>query len=312
MAVIEAIKNNKALPEDFLNLIRSYPNSLIDISTKIEDHKQLTALLKEQRVVNAGMMNSIEKNKDATHIAGGHVLTRSATFPHNTIFYWRAKNNNRQSLSQHMGRINGPYATQAIVTEEVKRLRMEDIEFRERAIQQGLLGRPWRERFEILKKTEVYKPLSFVATKSRPNRTVTKKPRGFYQEGDKTNLVETRKSVYCGQDLRELEGRARGQLILDCFMEQYPDDYTGQNYKTMMRSEEFIKFRGTKREAPLRFGIDPNEASGKWAYVHIQTGDYTENCSIYAENGDIVKFSRTQPEVGTIQYKGDLLKIIKT
>lgn len=296
-AVTSALKTNSPLPADFIGLVASFPEALMDVSHRVDHHKQLT-----EAIENTGMMNHLSKDID-THprLVGGHSLSRSFPFPQNIIFYYREKNNNRHELHQHLGRVNGRRPPIIICTPEVRNLRTEDHSLKQLAIEDNVLNMPFQERREWVKDKEIRDPRNFPSPKSRGNRVVTLNP-SSYEKGEESKLVEKRYEIYArGTNLETLDkGKARGALIMECFQEQYSHIYNEtKNYKTMMSYDEFMKFRGTKREADYRLGIIPG-TEGKRAYIHEQLYEYTEGCSIYSEEGGIVEFTKKPTKRGTI------------
>ena len=295
--VTDALKTNSPLPRDFIAHVESFPSALIDVGTRVEHHKQLRDVIE-----NAGMMNSLSKDKD-THprIVGGHNFARSFPYQQNVTIYYRASNNNRHEMHQHLGRVNGRLIPIIICTPEVKKLRIDDYKFKQLALEDKVLERPYEERMEWVKDKEILSPRTFPSPKARHNRVITL-TLGSYEKGEESKLVERRYEVWAGGiDLRTLDkGKDRGLLIMECFRKQYSHIYDGtKTYKTMMNDNEFAKFRGTKRETDYRLGIIPG-TNGERAYIHEQLGEYTEGCSIISEEGAIVEFTKKPVNRGTI------------
>jgi hypothetical protein len=295
-AIINALKTNSPLPRDFIALVESFPSALIDVGTKLEHHKQLRDVIE-----NAGMMNSLSKDIN-THprLIGGHLNSRSYPYPQNVTFYYRASNDNRHEMHQHLGRVNGRAIPIIVCTPEVKKLRLEDHIFKQLALKDKVLEMPYEERMEWVKDKEILNPRTFTSPKARHNRVYKLNPES-YEKGEESKLVEKRHTVWAGGvDLRTLKGNERGLLIEKCFKEQYSHLYDeAKSYKTMMSEDEFRKFRGTKREADYRFGIIPG-TNGMRAYIHEQTDKYTEGCSIFSEEGKIIEFTKKPTKRGTI------------
>ena len=305
-AVRVAIEEEKPVPQQFLNDVLSYPNSMIDIDTRTKVH---TALAKIHPEV-MGEVNYLRKQLHKPIIVGGHSLSRSLSLPQHIMMYSRRRYGNRAEINQHLGRPNGPREPIIFLEEEVVKYRKEDLKFKRKAIEEKVFDKTIEDRIKWAESQEIYNPFNFPSPKAKPNRVINGVRSSITKNrGNLENLTETREVVWLGPNSiswwdnpSTWTGHKPGLAIKKALSEQHPHiNIKGLEFKTMMNDDEFTKFRGTKRSAAVRVGKIPDRPG--WAYVHIQIGAYKDGCSVFNEKGDIVLYSKNGEVRGNIEYE---------
>lgn len=288
LEVYEAFEAGNAVPQAFISLVSTCPrNTIINICSRTDMQKWLTEGLNNAGLrdyisnEDAGMYNHISK-EDTPIIVGGHSLGRSSSFAQNSIIYWRKSLPTFSQVEQALGRINGTVQPYILTTTRIYDFAIAGFEWKKKALKDGALHLPTKERVEYFKNSEVPNPSKFSNTKVI--RTISN-ARSKALAGQKANLVEQYEAIYIGDLWNEpWEGTAPGKAMKNLAEVQHPylnlaDLVAAKGYKTIMNEEEEGKFRSGDRIASVRFGKRRDKPG--WGYVIIQLQDYVGEYSYY-------------------------------
>ena len=283
----QAFKDDKKPPTEFIDDVLSEDNMLINLKTEKGFHRWL-----EEYIPDTLQFNS-DRDEVSRNLAGGHKFGMSATFDHNCMIYNRRSKAHRAAVIQTLGRVLGPRRGRIFCTQNDKDEVEHYLDFQKKYLKRNILLLPADERIAKIKEAKLLNPRSWSNPKAKRQYVDTKKE---YKKGELNNCVEEYHSIHMGETYTKEDWRGDGgdhaRQVFQTFKEQNPDiDIPDGPFKAIQEKEEVYKFRGSKREAVIRAGINYDKPGR--CYIILVRGEYEGDYSFYNYDGTLLSNQTT-------------------